>query len=398
MKTATINQLDEVYSVFRQHKEYFPHIRKDKLQREIENQNIIFDSGVVLAHQMYKRAVSLGNKRFEKGTAIIHQIANKNQGNGNAYKILNQFINSLSSKCRCVLTVRKSNNTARKFYERNGFNVVGKIKWSNNSIDGLIYETYNQEEKQMKDLVTQLKSKDVYSIDTRGKPTTTKMFFNQISKIHLTSTKLKGLASVGFYRSGQLLVKAKKELGTDFGKLKKRLEENGFHQKQQERFMAIANNPKIKLLYNKLPPEWTFWEKITRLMEQDRKQGTKNFQKIEHLIHNKAKYKDIEEALGRKSNSNGGKSFPPNAKDNRNEIFGMEIIVSRMFKKHKNEFNKFEKEIKKLASKYKFIKLKKKNYFDEAFNHLKEMDIKDDTTAKKVKFKETYSSKKKINI
>jgi hypothetical protein len=198
-----------------------------------------------------------------------------------------------------------------------------------------------------------------------------------------------------------LLVKAKKELGNEFGKLKKQLANDGLHEKQQERYMAIAKNPDIKLLYNKLPPEWTFWEKLTRLIEQDQKNGTNNFQKVKHLIDPNAKWKSIEHSLGKNERLAGGNRSRVNERDNRTEIFGFEYDFKVATKKHKDEFIQFEKEVKKLASKFKFIKLKEKNYLDDAKDILNEdrSKTKDDTTKEEVKSKmRSYNPKKKIDL
>ena len=140
MKPAKLNQLEKVWSVFKDNRTYFPHIRTDYLKRQIKSKKVIFHKGVVLIHSTYHRKVSLGNKQFEKGTNIIHQIVNSKQGNGNATKVLEKYFKSLPNNSSCILTVRKSNKIAGKFYERNNFNVVGKINWSNNTIKGLIYE------------------------------------------------------------------------------------------------------------------------------------------------------------------------------------------------------------------------------------------------------------------
>ena len=139
MKLATISRKAVIWSIFKNHRKVFPHIRTDYLQRQIESGNVIYDKGVVLITQLYKRTVSLGNSKFEKGTHIIHQIVNSKQGNGNANKVLNKFIKTLPKNTDCILTVRKSNRTARKFYRMNGFKTIGSINWSNNSIEGLIY-------------------------------------------------------------------------------------------------------------------------------------------------------------------------------------------------------------------------------------------------------------------
>ena len=102
---------------------------------------------------------------------------------------------------------------------------------------------------------TKLTAKGLYSTDMRGKPMTANSYYKQISIINNQSTELFNLASLGFYKTGQLLNRAKKELKGDFGKLKKDLAEDGLHIKQQERYMAIARNKNIEINYAKLPPQ-----------------------------------------------------------------------------------------------------------------------------------------------
>ena len=97
----------------------------------------------------------------------------------------------------------------------------------------------------MKNLV-KISSIDKFSIDTRGKPMTKTTFYNQITKNINIGNNLTNIASIGFYKAGQLLVKAKKELKGEFGKLKKELAQSGLHIKQQERYMAIARNKNIE--------------------------------------------------------------------------------------------------------------------------------------------------------
>ena len=125
------------------------------------------------------------------------------------------------------------------------------------------------------------------------------------------------------------------------------------------------------------------------------------FNKIVHLIHKGAKWKDIELFLGKHIKLGNGNRSKVNERDNRTEIFGLEYLFEKATKKDKSDFIKFEKEVKKLASKYKFIKLKKKNYFDDAMSILDEdrSKTKDDTTKPEVKIKmKSYNTKKKINL
>ena len=98
----------------------------------------------------------------------------------------------------------------------------------------------------MKDL-SKLSANQIFSIDTRGKPMTKTTFYNQITKNINIGNNLTNIASIGFYKAGQLLVKAKKELKGEFGKLKKELAQSGLHIKQQERYMKIARNKNIQL-------------------------------------------------------------------------------------------------------------------------------------------------------
>ena len=240
--------------------------------------------------------------------------------------------------------------------------------------------------------ITKLTAKGLYSTDMRGKPMTASSYYKQISIINNQSTELFNLASLGFYKTGQLLNRAKKELKGDFGKLKKDLAEDGLHIKQQERYMAIARNKNIEINYSKLPPQWTFWEQLSKLTDEQ-------FKSVEHLIDKDAKWKDLAIELDKplpKSNATG---YFTNAKDNRTEVFGLEYDFLVATKKHKDDFIQFEKEVKALAKKYSFIKLKKKNYFDEAKDMLNEKYVKDDTSGKGLKqFDKSYQSTKKIDI
>ena len=142
MKLATSNKEAVVWSIFKQHRPIFPHIRTDYLRRQNVVKNIIFDDGVVIVNNEYKRQVKLNKKVFKKGTYIIHQIVNSVKGNGNATKVLNRFFDVLMmlNVNSCILSVRKSNTVARKFYEKNGFKKVDTISWSNGRIKGVIYE------------------------------------------------------------------------------------------------------------------------------------------------------------------------------------------------------------------------------------------------------------------
>ena len=140
MNKATLKDFNNIWSIFKKYKNVFPHIRTDYLKRQIKNRNVIFENNVVLVTSKYKRKVNLGNRTFDKNTIIIHQIVNDDVGNGCSSVLIKKFLNEVRNKI--ILTVRKSNKIARRFYEKNNFKEVGKIFWSNNQIEGVIYE-YN---------------------------------------------------------------------------------------------------------------------------------------------------------------------------------------------------------------------------------------------------------------
>ena len=139
MKLSTINDQATIWNIFKQNRSIFPHIRTDYLKRQNVVDNIVFDEGVIIVNNEYKRRVKLNKKVFEKGTYIIHQIVNSIKGNGMAENILTRFLTELkvSGVKKCILTVRESNLRARQFYKKLGFRKVDTISWSKNRIKGI---------------------------------------------------------------------------------------------------------------------------------------------------------------------------------------------------------------------------------------------------------------------
>ena len=74
MILAKIEQLDEIYKIFKCYIDIFPHIRKDRLEVMIKNNNIFYENGVVITFQKYKKTVNLGNLKIPKNSFILHQI------------------------------------------------------------------------------------------------------------------------------------------------------------------------------------------------------------------------------------------------------------------------------------------------------------------------------------
>ena len=73
---------------------------------------------------------------------------------------------------------------------------------------------------------------------------------------------------LGFWKCGQLLNKAKKELRQGFKKLQRRLiNDKILSLRQQQRFMKISSSKRIAKIIMKLPPTWTLAEWVDSLPE-----------------------------------------------------------------------------------------------------------------------------------
>ena len=248
------------------------------------------------------------------------------------------------------------------------------------------------------DKIIKKDSRGLYTTDTRKMPQTLNAYKTLVMKNHQIASGLEQIAGVGFYEVGKALLKAKKELHNDFGELKKSLAVDGLHIKQQERYMMVARNPIIKKHYNKMPPEWTFWMKLSQLHDQSIKKGQiDKFNTLVPLISNDAKWKDIEDAWG----VGQIKKRPP--KDKRETHYITINPIHPSFRKgNKKSLLGFENELKKFLNKYKFAKLhktqKKDNsyYFDEIKDFVSDKILEDDTTkTSKKSNRPRYSNKKR---
>ena len=88
MRLAVHNDFDEIKEIFYHHKKWFPHIRTDYMKRMISKKNIVFQDGVLITFHHTKRKQKVGDVQVNKGETVLHQIANKESGNGKAKKIL----------------------------------------------------------------------------------------------------------------------------------------------------------------------------------------------------------------------------------------------------------------------------------------------------------------------
>ena len=136
---AKEQDFDKVKDIFYQHKQWFPHIRTDYMRREIAKGHLILDNDVVITYNYYKRKQKIGDVQAQQGDCILHQIAAKNKGT--ASQTLQNFFDWTNR--RVFLSVRSDNQIAKKFYEKNGMDLVGFTSWSKGGVkDALPGDVY----------------------------------------------------------------------------------------------------------------------------------------------------------------------------------------------------------------------------------------------------------------
>jgi hypothetical protein len=141
MRHASLRDLKVIYGHFQAHRDVFPHIRQDALKRRIEAGQCIYEDGVAITFQKYKKRTRVGEVQIPAGGIMLHQILNSGQFNGAGRKVFQQFVDEIvkPSGGDLYLSVRKDNAVACEFYERHGMKVVGTVVWKNRTIPGLVY-------------------------------------------------------------------------------------------------------------------------------------------------------------------------------------------------------------------------------------------------------------------
>ncbi len=137
MYHAQISDFETVKEIFYLHKKWFPHIRTDYMKRMIEKKRLIYQDGVIITFHHAARKQKIGNVLVNKGETILHQIANRESGNGNAKKILLQFFDWCEKDV--YLSVRTDNQKACEFYEKIGMKEIGEHDWAKGRVKGKVY-------------------------------------------------------------------------------------------------------------------------------------------------------------------------------------------------------------------------------------------------------------------
>jgi hypothetical protein len=140
MRHASLRDLKAIYGHFRFHRDVFPHVRQDTLRRRIEAHQCIWQDGVVITYQQYRKRTRVGDVKVPAGAIMLHQILNSNLFNGAGRRVFRQFVDDIVKPSGDLyLSVRKHNMVARRFYERHGMKVAGAVAWKNGTIPGLVY-------------------------------------------------------------------------------------------------------------------------------------------------------------------------------------------------------------------------------------------------------------------
>lgn len=141
MRLAEPSDLKAIYRLFASHRDIFPHVRQDYLCRRIEAKQCIYEDGVVITFQHYKKLTPVGSIKIPATSVMLHQIVNSQQGNGSGGRVFDRFFHEIvvPSGGDLYLTVRTENTVACQFYERHGMKVAGKVAWSSGTIPGLVY-------------------------------------------------------------------------------------------------------------------------------------------------------------------------------------------------------------------------------------------------------------------
>ncbi len=141
MRHATPDELREIFTHFRAHRDVFPHIRQDALNRRIAAGQCVYEDGVVITYQQYRKRTRVGTVDVPAGAVMLHQILNSKQFSGAGRRVFEAFCARIVQPLggQLYLSVRQENTTGCQFYERHGMKVVGTVAWANGIIPGHIY-------------------------------------------------------------------------------------------------------------------------------------------------------------------------------------------------------------------------------------------------------------------
>lgn len=154
MKVGVRSQKDfgvALYRLFanRENKQYFPHIRQDAFLRFYNHRRVLYrvsEAGEPIGLLTYMQYLRSSKKQI--GVAFDVQLCQiivdpDNKGTRVAQSLFSELENiaRLAGAKHIVLSVRKSNMRARRFYEKMGMVVVAEKTWSEKGepLEGVVY-------------------------------------------------------------------------------------------------------------------------------------------------------------------------------------------------------------------------------------------------------------------
>ena len=226
-----------------------------------------------------------------------------------------------------------------------------------------------------------------FSISMKKKNMSVDDFYSRIKENAEITYEAMLKERMGFWKVGQLLNKAKKQLRQGFKQLSKRLI-NGkiISLRNQQRFMKISSSKRIGKIIMRLPPTWTIAEWVDSLPEH-------KFKQIEDKINRKVEKKELEQIIGVVKRRRLQGTFNPL----RNEIASVLVDEVKIKKTDAKSLRKFIKDFETLTKRYSFLKLYKKDYLKQMYEFLSVKKLRDDTKQTSKKFK-SYSAKRKIDV
>src|SRR5260370_41936097 len=111
VKYATLDDLRQICKYFQKRKDVFLHVRQDRLKRRIKAHQCVYQEGVVITYQQYRKRTRIGDVQVPSGSIMLHQIVNSSQFNGVGRRVFKQFVAEIveSSGSDLNLTVRHEN-------------------------------------------------------------------------------------------------------------------------------------------------------------------------------------------------------------------------------------------------------------------------------------------------
>lgn len=136
---AMPEQSKEIFQMYMQYKDLFPHLRQDYIERKIQGQECVLYGTCASIISRYKKKTRLGDCHALRGDWISHQSVNLEQGNGHMKKFIEKVIRMIDKEGGDFWTcIRVENVRSISFRKKMGFVEVGEINWMQGKLPGVV--------------------------------------------------------------------------------------------------------------------------------------------------------------------------------------------------------------------------------------------------------------------